>query len=340
MANIQDVAKRAGVSIATVSRVLNGTGYVNSDVKARVDAAIQDLHYQPSRAARSLRVNHSTIIALLVADIQNPFFMGLIQGVEDVTQSNSHSLILCNSDENPQKELQYLDILYAERVAGMIIVPTQERIPTLKRFQERSTPIVAVDRRLKDEDVDVVLMDNIQGAREAVTHLLHNGYRRIGIISGPKTTTTGWERIEGYRLALREAGLPLDPALERYGTFKTESGRQCAAELLTLTPPPDALFVANYLMTVGALDVLQERHLRIPEDIALAGYDTLPWAAQGLLPLTTVTQPAYELGSTAAQRLFQRLQNPAQQARQEIVMAPTLMVRDSSRPRKTLFDAR
>ena len=333
MTNIVDVAKRANVSISTVSRVFNGRGHVNEDVVIRVRQAAQELQYQPSRAARSLRVKQTTIIGLLITDIQNPFFAALVRGVEDVVQRNGFSLILCNSDEDPQKERQYIEVLCAERVAGAIIIPTREQTRALKPFQEHDIPIITVDRKVKGDEFDSVLVDNQRGAREAVAHLLANGYRRIGIISGPTTTTTGRERLEGYRQALREAGITSDPALERIGSFKEESGRQLAHELLDLSQPIDALFVANNLMTLGALAALNERHKRIPEDIGMVAFDEMQWSSLSAISLTTVTQPVYEIGSTAAQRLFLRLQNVAVLTRQEIVLTPTLKVRDSSRPR-------
>ena len=336
MTTIQDVAELAGVSISTVSRVLNGNTRVNEAIKERVETAMADLAYQPNPAARSLRTNRSRIIGLLISDIQNPFFMSLIQGVEDAALRHEYSLILCNSSENPQREQQYLDVLYAERVAGVIIVPTHEqlRADVLTRFRERGIPLVAVDRRVKNRSVDAILVDNLRGAHEAVAHLIAGGYRRIGVITGPQTITTGRERLEGYRQALQAAGLPVNPALERCGTFKAESGRALAGELLDLQPPPDALFVGNNLMALGALQAIHARNLRIPDDIGLVGYDDMPWADLGSVALTTVLQPAYELGSTAALRLFQHLQNPAMQSRQEILLAPTLRVRGSSRPRK------
>jgi LacI family transcriptional regulator len=334
MANIQDVAKHAGVSIATVSRVLNGNTSVSADIRKRVEAAIEELAYQPHPAARSLRSNRSQIIGLLISDIQNPFFANLIRGVEDEALRHEHSLILCNSDENPQREQQYLEVLYTERVAGVIVVPTRERLneEMRQRFRERGTPIVAVDRRVRDKEIDAVLTDNVTGARDAVAHLIANGYRRIGVTTGPEIVTTGRERLEGYRLALREAGIPLDPALERCGSFRAESGRELAEQLLDLTPPIDALFVGNNLLTLGALHAIQGRNLRIPDDIAIVGYDDIPWAELGSISLTTVTQPVYDLGSAAAVRLFQRMSNPTQ-SRQEIILSPTLRVRGSSRAR-------
>ena len=338
MANIQDVAKLARVSIATVSRVLNGTAYVDAEVATRVRAAVEELQYQPSRAARTLRGSHSTIIGLLITDIQNPFFTSLVRGVEDMAQRNGYSIILCNSDEDPHKERQYIEVLCAERVAGAIVVPTRENQRPFKLFQEHSIPVVAVDRRVKDSAIDVVLVDNLRGAREATAHLLANGYQRIGMISGPAVTTSGRERLEGYRQALHEAGIAYDPTLVRSGSFKERSGQQLAHELLDLETPIEALFVANNLMTLGALAALNERKLRIPEDIAVVGFDEMPWATLGSVSLTTVTQPVYDIGSTAALRLFQRLQNKNASAitRQEIVLAPTLNIRNSSRSRASV----
>ncbi|MBN9388199.1 MAG: LacI family DNA-binding transcriptional regulator [Chloroflexi bacterium] len=335
MANIQDVAKHAGVSISTVSRVLNGTAKVNIDVRRRVEASMQALNYMPNPAARSLRTNRSRIIGLLISDIQNPFFMRLIQGVEEEALHHEYSLILCNSNENPQREQQYLDVLYAERVAGAIIVPTRERLgeATLSKFRERQIPIVAVDRRVKDKDVDAVLVDNVRGAFEAISHLITNGYRRIGAITGPMTVTTGRDRLEGYRQALFEAGIPHDPALERSGTFDAATGRRLTDELLELDPPVDAIFSGNNLLTLGALDAIHAHNLQVPNDIALVGYDETYWSSLSSLSLTTVMQPAYELGRTAALRLFQHLQNPSIHTRQEVVLAPTLEIRGSSLPK-------
>ncbi len=337
MATIQDVAQHAHVSIATVSRVLNGTTYVNEEVAARVRAAVKELHYQPSRAAQAMRANRSKIIGLLISDIQNPFFTALIRGVEDVANRNGYSLILCNSDENPRKEQQYIEVLCSERVAGAIVVPTSENSQKLRLFREYEIPFVSVDRRVKDRTTDAILIDNVNGAYEAVMHLISNGYRRIGVITGPVSTTTGRERLEGYRKALREAGFVSDPALECIDDFKSVGGYKGANTLLDLEQPVDALFVTNNLMTLGALEAIHERHLHIPDDIAIVGFDEMPWAALSSISLTTVTQPVYELGSTAAIRLFQKLRSPTAFTKQEIILAPTLQVRDSTRPRPNVL---
>ena len=340
MANIQDVAKLAGVSISTVSRVLNGTAHVNPDVELRVHEAIQKLQYQPNRAARALRANYSRIIGLLITDIQNPFFTALIRGVEDVAQSKGYSVILCNSDESAHKEQQYIEVLCAEHVAGSIVVPTREQVQILKPFQEQNIPVVLVDRTIKKSGCDAILVNNRLGAYEAVTHLIENGYRRIGIVCGPLKTTTGRERFAGYRQALQDAGYAPDPLLERIGSFKEESGEKLTNELLELEEPIDALFICNNLMTLGALNAIQKREIRIPDNIAVVGFDEMPWATLSSISLTTVTQPVYDLGSTAALRLFQRLENPATFNEQEIVLSPRLTLRKSSNPRgQNLIDS-
>src|SRR5579884_2223772 len=194
-ATIQDVADRAAVSIATVSRVLNGVTTVDSALAERVRAACAALQYQPNRAARALAGRRSAIIGVLVTDIQNPFFMELVRGVEDTAQHHGYLLVLCNSSEDPQRERQYIDVLCAEPVAGAIVVPTSDRKPVLQMFGERGIPVVAADRRVRDRSVDAVLIDNVGAAREAVAHLIGNGYRHIGLITGPNNTTTARERL-------------------------------------------------------------------------------------------------------------------------------------------------
>jgi LacI family transcriptional regulator len=335
MGTIDDVAREAGVSIATVSRVLNGSTRVNADATSRVLAAVEKLQYRPSHAARALRAQRATTIGLLISDIQNPFFTGLVRGVEDIAQQHGHSVILCNSDEDPKKERQYVDVLCAEHVAGAIIVPASEHSQSFQRFRELNIPLVAVDRRLEGRTTDAVLVDNVRGAYDAVLHLTAAGYRRIGLITGPIATTTGKHRREGYRRALAEAGISRDPTLERIGTFKERSGAELAAELLALDPPIDALFITNNLMTLGALETLHARGVRIPDDVAVVAFDDAPWASLPPISLTTVSQPVYELGTTAANRLFQRMQENAELSHQEIVLSPTLCIRRSSRPRSS-----
>jgi DNA-binding LacI/PurR family transcriptional regulator len=330
---VQDVAAYAGVSTATVSRVLNRVGSVDPALAERVRVACEALQYRPNHAARALAGGRSALIGLLVSDIQNPFFLEVLRGVEDTIQQHGYLLVLSNTAEDPMRERQYIEVMCAEAVAGAIVVPTTDRTSILQPFVEAGIPVVALDRRVHDPAVDTVLLDNVAAAREAVAHLIANGYRRIAMITGPERTTTARERLAGYRQALRQAGIAPDAVLERRGPFTADTGRERTRELLALQPPIDALLAGNNRLTMGALEAIHDHGLRIPADIAVVSFDQVPWISPGSISLTMVTQPAYELGSAAALRLVQRLQHPRPLARQEIVLAHRLDIGDSSQPR-------
>jgi LacI family transcriptional regulator, galactose operon repressor len=331
---VKDVARQAGVSTATVSRVLSGTNAVDDVLAERVRAACAALHYRPNSAARALVRGTSAIIGLLVTEFRNPFFMDIVHGVEDVTQEHGYLLVLCNSKEDQIREGQYIELMCAEQVAGAIVVPTTDRKPILTPLVDSGIPVVCIDRRVRDRPIDTVLIDNTSAAEEAVRHLIGNGYRRIGLVTGPDRTTTARERLEGYRRALHGAGITPDPALERRGPFTEDCGRQLTSELLALTPVVEALLIGNNRLMQGALDAIHAHGLRIPDDLAVVGFDDAPWMTPGSVSLTTVMQPAYELGSTAALRLIQRLKHPDQLTRQETVLTYRLRIGDSSRPRQ------
>ncbi|MBZ0283999.1 MAG: LacI family transcriptional regulator [Anaerolineae bacterium] len=328
-ATINDVAKYAKVSRATVSRVLNQNSKVDAKLRARVLDAITALGYQPNRAARRLRAQSSNVIGLVISDIQNPYFLSVTRGVEDAASAQQMSLILCNSDENPDKERMYLQVMEAERVAGLIIVPAHsDNSQDLNHLKKAGIPIILLDRAVKDVQVDTIRVDNERGSYEAVNHLIGLGYRRIATITGSLQLTTGQERYQGYRTALQAAGMPLNEALVKFGDFKTESGYQLAQELMNATEPPDAIFVANNLMSLGALRALLEQNIRVPENVALVGFDDLPWSGELYSPLTAVSQPTYELGQEAVNLLLRRLANP-KAPYLTVVLQPHLIVRAS-----------
>ncbi|GHP00056.1 LacI family transcriptional regulator [Reticulibacter mediterranei] len=329
---IRDVAKQAGVSVATVSRVLNGSPKVDPGIAERVHTVAAQLNYQPSKVARMLAGRGSTLLGLLVTDMQNPFYLDLIRGVEEVAQQHNYLVIVCNTMENTQKEENYLKVLSAEPIAGVIVVPTRGQIAGIEYLRERNIPLVAVDRRVEDRSIDCVIIDNIAAAREAVTHLITNGYRRIGVIGGPKTVTNANERILGYRQALQQAGIVREAALEQRGVLIGDNvGIALANRLLDLDPPVEAIFAANNRLTIGAMRAIHAHQMRIPEDIALVGFDDIQWAVPEQVSVTTVIQSAYELGSAAANRLIQRLQKP-DAPRQEIVLQHQLAAGTSSTP--------
>jgi LacI family transcriptional regulator len=328
MATMKEVAKLAGVSVATVSRVLNNKPNVSPELRSKVLEAVQELNYQRNRVARSLRVRTSQIIGLIISDIQNPFFTSVVRGVEDVAYDHGYTLLLCNSDEDPAKERLYIDTMLAERVAGVIVSPVAEVDNYSSVPLRAGVPIVAMDRRMRDLDVDTVVVNNVEGAYRAVSHLIELGNHRIGFIGGPSQTTTGKERQEGYKRALAEHGIKLDQGLIRIGDFKQDSGYQRACELLEMDDPPMAIFAANNLMTLGALNAIHEKGLNIPRDIAIVGFDDMAWAPSLNPPLTAVAQPTYELGCTAADLLLQRIADKGREI-VEMKLEPILIIRDS-----------
>ena len=329
MATIHDVAARAGVSAATVSRVLNGTGTVRADLAERVQAAVDELDYRPNGIARSLRRRASSVWGLIISDVGNPFFTALIRGVEDVAHEAGYSLVLCNSDDEPAKEQRYVQVALAEQMAGVIITPSSEADTDLTPLLQRAVPVVAVDRRLHRHDVDTVTVDNIRGARLATEHLLASGCRRIACITGPVQTTTAQERLEGYRQALAAAALEVDDTLVQIENFREDGGYDGAQRLLRLPEPPDGLFVANNLMTVGALEAVVEAGVVVPDDLLMVGFDDIPWAKLTRPRLTTVAQPTYEMGQYAGRMLAARLAGDEGHVR-TVMLSPTLEIRESS----------
>lgn len=329
MVTIVDVARAAGVSTATVSRVLNNHPQVNPRLAEIVQAAVAELGYRPSRVARSLRTRRSRVWALLISDIRNPFFTDMVRGVEDVAYAAGYSLILCNDEEDAAKEASYVELAIAENIAGVILTPTGGATD-LTPLLEARIPVVVADRGLA-ADVDSVAIDNVAGAEEAVRHLLASGYRRIGCVTGPVTTSTGADRYAGYRRALESGGIGADESLVRFADFREAGGRAAMEELLALAKPPDAVFVANNLMSIGALHAIAAAGLAIPDQVAVVGFDDMSWATLLNPPLTTVAQPTYDLGVETARLLQSRLDGYSGTARR-VTLAPTLRIRGSSAP--------
>lgn len=327
---IEDVAQRAGVSTATVSRVIAGKPYVRDALRIRVLDAIQELNYRPSRVARSLRVQRSSIIGLIISDIQNPFFTSVVRAVEDVAQQRGFSVMLCNSDESADKEAAYIDLLLDEQVSGLIVSPTATDSDIYRRLVEAAVPIVAIDRRVQNTPMDMVVGDNIQAAFDVVSHLIENGYRRIGAVLGVPDASTGAERYEGYSRALHAHGIEVDPELVRQGMPRSDYGHRLTQQLLMLSNPPDAIFTGNNLLTIGALRAIDELGLRVPEDVALAAFDEMEWMFLVKPALTVVAQPTYAMGKKAAELLLQRIADPSRPP-QEVLLQPTIKVHESSR---------
>ena len=306
---IKDVAKLAGVSSATVSRVLSNKPHVRSEVKAKVRAAVKELSYEPNRIARSLRVQRSSIIGLVISDIQNSFFNTIVRAIEDAAYEHGFAVFLCNTDENPEKERFYLNLLRAERVAGVILTPTLESSQSCSPLIEAKIPVVSLDRIINHKAIDSVLTDNREASTKLVHYLIQKGHRRIAGIFPHQSITTGRERFEGFKEAFKEANLTLDESLILSSKPVTEEGYQLTRALLDLQNPPKALFVGTKMMTLGALRAIFEKGLRIPEDIDLAAFDKLDWMP--FVPaIAYCEQPSYQLGQAAAQLLLERIEKP------------------------------
>lgn len=324
------VARRAKVNISTVSRTINQTGKIGEETQARVRKAMRDLGYKPNRVARRLRAREGNgdLLGLIIPNIQNPFFADLARGVEDVAYKNNFALLLCNYDEDEQKERFYLDVLQSESVDGIILPPIHEHDDAVMQVVRNGTPVVCVDRSLANGNIDKVEIDNHAGAFSAVTHMIDQGHRRIGLIGGPADTSTGRERLRGYKDAHAQAGLPVGPELIRLGDFKQDSGRILAHELLALPNPPTALFACNGLMTIGALEAIAFRGLKVPQQLAIVGFDEFPLSSVFLPPLTVVRQPAYEVGKAAAELLLKRIGDPKRPV-SSLKLMPELILRKS-----------
>ncbi|MQA13408.1 MAG: substrate-binding domain-containing protein [Pseudonocardiaceae bacterium] len=324
MATIHDVAARAGVSTATVSRALNGKSTVDPELAARVAAAADELDYRPNAVARSLRLQATTVWALIISDIENPFFTAVARGVEDVAQAAGHSVVLCNSDEDPAKEARYLQVAVAERVAGVVLSPTAASTD-IAPLAEHGIPVVAIDRPLPE--IDAVLVGSRQGAADATAHLLAAGYDRVACVTGPRRVSTAEDRLAGYGDALHAAGRRVSSRLVRHADFKVPGGRRAVEQLLGAARPPDALFVANSLMAIGALQSLAARGLTAGRDVGMVAFDDAPWTQLVNPPISVVAQPAYAIGETAGRLLTDR----GDESR-TVTLDAELIVRGSSDP--------
>ncbi len=330
MATIRDVAKKAGVSVSTVSHVVNETRFVSEETSTRVLAAMEELKYQPNRLARSLRRKdkRTHTIGLLIPDSTNPFFAEVLRGVEDASFDAGYNVILCNSDDNPDKELNYIDVLLSKQVDGIVLVSAGAHEESLELLSRRQGTAVVVDREFDGSDLDSVVVDNERGGYDATRYLIDLGHRRIGCITGPSLLTPSAGRIQGYRRALAEAQIPLDKTLIVPGDFRPQSGYASAKKLLKLIPPPTAIFACNDMMAIGALGAINQDGLKVPADLSLIGFDDITLASYSIPPLTTIAQPSHEMGLLATELLLQRLLDPSAPPRR-VLLYPSIVVRES-----------
>ncbi len=329
MPTLHDVARVAGVSIATVSATINQSAYVSPELQERVRKAVAELGYHPNGIARSLKKRSTQTVGLIISDITNPFFTALVRGIEDVVNARGYALILCNTDERLEKERAYIRLLRSRRVDGLIMAPAGSVEDYHRSGIEANTPLAFIDRKIASVAADAVVVDNVGGARQAVEYLIRLGHRHIAAITGLPHISTTHERIQGYREALESAGHPIEPALMLTGNSRLEGGYQAALSLLRLPNRPTAIFATNNVMAIGLMRAVADQGLRCPEDLSVACFDDFEWASVFRPRLTTVAQPTYAMGVKAAELLFARLDGTVTGGPQEIVLSPSLVIRDS-----------
>lgn len=332
MSTIKHIAERAGVSTATVSYVINNVAGVSPEVRERVLQIVRETRYRPNAVARGLRTKKSGTISMIVPDITNPFFPGLVRGAEDVLRDAGHTLIVGNSDGDVVKEQEYYRVFSARQTEGFLITASiSSRAPEyLLHHDLRTVPIVFVDRYYRDMRADTVCADNADGSFQAVQHLLDMGHRRIAIITGPLQLVNARLRLEGYKRALTSAHIQIDDTLIREGRYDTESGFEQTLALLNLKNRPSAVFVSNAPMTFGCLRALRQNGVQCPDEVALISFDDAEWFELSRPSVSGVAQNAYQLGATAGKLLAKRIAGKLTGPPRRRVFKTSLVIRESS----------
>lgn len=326
---IYDVARLAGVSTATVSRALNGTGQIAPPTRAAIEAAVEQLGYRANTIARSLVTKSTQTIALLLPDIANPFYAALVSGIQQHALSHGYTMLLCTTEGEAEREEQYLSLLRAQQVDGALVDGLRLPPDRIARFVKDGFPIVCLDRDVDSDSIPLVQVDNRLGGRLATEHLIGLGHSRIGHVTGAQDLGISEERLAGYNEALAAAGIQADPRLVAEGRFTEESGYEGARALLEASPDVTAVFAANDLSALGVLNALAESGRRVPGDVSVVGFDDLRLSAFTTPSLTTIKQPAAEIAQLATELLIGLTRGePAGKVRH--VLEPTLVVRGST----------
>lgn len=312
---MKDVAELAGVSVTTVSHVLNKTRYVDKSLVRRVETAVKSLGYQPNALARGLRRKETRMLGMVVPDNSNPYFAELARSIEDACFECDYNVILCNSDEDPVKERAYLSLLAEKRVDGIVFVASGNDRTGVQAVLQQKIPMVVLDRELNGTKCDSILVDNRAGGCRATQHLLLGNHQRIGCVSGPTNLVSARERLQGYHDAFTKARLRVDPKWIQPGDFHIEGGYTAVQGLLDLPNPITAIFAANDLMAIGVLRGIAARGLRVPEDIAVVGFDGIALGRYTQPPLTTMAQPIREIGKLATELVLSRVNGERKEPR-------------------------
>jgi LacI family transcriptional regulator len=328
MPTVKDVAEKAGVSTATVSHVINETRFVSDELKAKVYQAMEELNYRPNAIARSLRSRKTHNIGMIVPDISYPFLAEVARGVENAGFELGYNVILCNSDGDLEMEAHYIELLQEKKVDGIVFVAVGESSSHVRALIEQGMPVVLCDRELPEVEVDTVIADNVGSGYQATEYLITLGHSRIGCIAGPQELEISSKRVEGYRRALEQHGIPLGEELLVHGDFRSRGGYEAMRELLALEELPAAVFACNDLMAIGAICAVSQRKLRIPQDVAIIGCDDIASASFTNPSLTTVAQPKHEMGAAAVEMLVARIKDQDRPPARRLL--PTeLVLRDS-----------
>lgn len=328
MVTVKDVARRAGVSTATVSHVINETRFVSEDLRDKVLQAMEELEYRPNAVARSLRRQRTQNIGMIIPDVAYPFLAAVARGVEDAGFALGYSAILCESNSDLEREAMCIELLRAKRVDGIVFIAAGESTDHVRSLIEQGMPVVVCDRELPGVRVDTVIADNAESGYQATAHLTRLGYRRIGCIAGPPDLCVSNKRVEGYRRALQDHHISVDEDLIVRGDFHCLGGYEAMRELLDRGAPPAGVFACNDLMAMGAICAASQRRLRIPEDVAIVGCDDISLAAFTNPSLTTVAQPKHRMGAVAVEMLVERIEDRDRTPTTR-VLPVELVIRDS-----------
>ncbi len=329
---IKDIAEDAGVSIATVSRVLNVSQPVSKELRERVMSSVERLGYRPNVLARGLRLKRTFVIGVIVPTISNAYFTDIARAVEDVALEAGYVVTVVSSDQDLVKERRNVDVLRNRLVDGALVAVADRYRSDLSPFMDNQVPVVLIDRRLEGcSACDSVTVDVRQGAYMAVEHMILRGYERIAMIGGPMSVSTAADKLDGYKQALADHGRPVDESLIYVGDYTEESGSDLARQMLRAPNPPQAVLVSNNLMTLGLVRVIKEYGLRVPHDLAFVSFDDSTWASLVTPPVSLVDQPTYQLGKAATELLLGRLSGDADADGEprHIVLRPRLIVRGS-----------
>jgi LacI family transcriptional regulator, galactose operon repressor len=332
MSTIKDIAKRAGVSTATVSYVLNGNRFVSDDLKDRVLTVVAELDYRPNAVAQSLRQKKTRTIGLVVPDNSNPFFAEVAKGVEDAGFEAGVSVILCNSDGSFDRELRYLQLLRDKQVDGIIFMATTPRTDHIASIVERTIPVVIFYRQVPDLNIDSLVVDNFGGGYLATKHLIDLGHTNIACVAPASINSPSALRVSGFRKAMEDAGLAVDEALIYRGDNRFAGGRDGADHLLATGKPFTAVFAGNDVMAIGTIRTLQQRGLKVPDDVSIVGFDGIALGDFISPSLTTIVQPRYDAGQTSFRLLLERIDGGNDEPQREIELETQLVVRESTAP--------